>query len=72
MLSKTFPITGFQVRILAPDENVTRTPTNEPLRFVALIKPKYEGLRFEEISLETKSLEKKEVVLSKREPGKDL
>ena len=65
------PITGFQVRILAPDENVTRTPTNEPLRFVALIKPKYEGLRFEEISLETKSLEKKEVVpLSKREPGK--
>ena len=56
---QTFPITGFQVRILAPDENVTRTPTNEPLRFVALIKPKYEGLRFEEISLETKSPRKR-------------
>ena len=65
------PVTGFEVRILAPDENVTRTPRNEPLRFVALIKPKYEGLRFEEISLETKSLEKKEAVpLSKRERGK--
>ena len=65
------PVTGFEVRILAPDENVTRTPSNEPLRFVALIKPKYEGLRFEEISLETKSLEKKEAVpLSKRERGK--
>ncbi|MEC8355187.1 MAG: hypothetical protein VXZ37_01085 [Verrucomicrobiota bacterium] len=65
------PVTGFEVRILAPDENVTRTPSNEPLRFVALIKPKYEGLRFEEISLETKSMEKKEAVpLSKREQGK--
>ncbi|MFL2912912.1 MAG: hypothetical protein ACJZ5X_05585 [Opitutales bacterium] len=65
------PVTGFEVRILAPDENVTRTPSNEPLRFVALIKPKYEGLNFEEISLETKSLEKKEAVpLSKRERGK--
>ena len=65
------PVTGFEVRILAPDENVTRTPSNEPLRFVALIKPKYEGLSFEEISLETKSLEKKEAVpLSKRERGK--
>ena len=34
------PVTFFDVRILTPDENVTRTPSNEPLRFVASVKPK--------------------------------
>jgi hypothetical protein len=28
------PVTHFDVRILSPDENVTHTPSNEPLRFV--------------------------------------
>ena len=37
------PVTNFEVRILAPDENVTRTPSNEPLRFVALVKAKKEN-----------------------------
>ena len=61
------PLTLYDVRILAPDENVTRTPSNEPLRFVTIIKPKKEGLTFKEISLETKSLkESKDVPLSKR------
>ena len=65
------PVTNFEVRILAPDENVTRTPSNEPLRFVALVKAKKENAKFEEISLETKAVKQKEqVYLTKRETGK--
>ncbi|MEC8044303.1 MAG: hypothetical protein VX130_06910, partial [Verrucomicrobiota bacterium] len=65
------PITNFEVSILAPDENVTRTPSNEPLRFVTVVKVKREGIRFEEISLETKTVEEQNAVdLVKREPGK--
>lgn len=61
------PVTFFDVRILAPDENVTRTPSNEPLRFVALIKPKKEGKAFKNITLETKTIkDSKEVTLTKR------
>ena len=63
------PVTSFDVRILAPDENVTRTPSNEPLRFVALIKPKKEGNTFKRITLETKTIkDSKEVTLTKRNP----
>ena len=65
------PITNFEVSILAPDENVTRTPSNEPLRFVTLVKVKREDIRFEEISLETKTVEERNAVdLIKRESGK--
>jgi len=65
------PITNFEVSILAPDENVTRTPSNEPLRFVTVVKIKREGIRFEEISLETKTVEEHNAIdLIKREPGK--
>ena len=65
------PVTHFDVRILLPDENVTRTPSNEPLRFVTLVKPKREGITYKNVTLETKAFDKKEqLALSKREKGK--
>ena len=65
------PVTFFDVRILTPDENVTRTPSNEPLRFVASVKPKKEGRIFKEVTLETKTPEKtNDVILSQRNPEK--
>ena len=68
---RTFPCGYYDVRILSPDENVTRTPSNEPLRFVTLIKPKKADKTFKEITLETKTKEKnKDVTLSKRSPEK--
>ena len=63
------PVSYYDVRILSPDENVTRTPSNEPLRFVTLIKPKKADKTFKEITLETKTKkENKDVTLSKRSP----
>ena len=65
------PVTFFDVRILTPDENVTRTPSNEPLRFVASVIPKKEGKIFKEVTLETKTPGKtKDVILSQRNPEK--
>lgn len=65
------PVSYYDVRILSPDENVTRTPSNEPLRFVTLIKPKKADKTFKEITLETKTKkENKDVTLSKRSPEK--
>lgn len=62
------PVTHFAVRILSPDENTTRTPSNEPLRFVASIKAKRKNLSFEKVSLETRSpAESKITGLAKRE-----
>lgn len=65
------PVTNFDVRILSPDENVTRTPTNEPLRYVVLVKSKREGIGFKQVTLETKTVNKKEqLALTRREQGK--
>ena len=65
------PVTFFDVRILTPDENVTRTPSNEPLRFVASVIPKKAGKKFKEVTLQTKTLEDtKDIVLTKRNPEK--
>jgi hypothetical protein len=61
------PVTLFDVRILTPDENVTRTPSNEPLRFVASVRPKKEGKTFKEVTLQAKtSGDTKDFILNKR------
>ncbi len=63
------PVSFYEVRILAPDEKVTRTPGNEPLRFLISIKTKKEGRAFKEISLETRTIhESKDVTLVSRNP----
>ena len=65
------PVTFFDVRILTPDENVTRTPSNEPLRFVASVIPKKEGKTFKEVTLETRTLNDiKNIILTKRSQEK--
>ena len=65
------PVTFFDVRILTPDENVTRTPSNEPLRFVASVIPKKEGKIFKEVTLETRTLNDiKNIILTKRSQEK--
>jgi hypothetical protein len=65
------PVTHFEVRVLAPDENTTNTPSNEPLRFVASVKAKRTGLTFDEISLETRTVNEQETTnLVKREEGR--
>ena len=53
------PVSYYDVRILSPDENVTRTPSNEPLRFVTLIKPKKADKTFKRrLPSETKTKKK--------------
>ena len=65
------PVTFFDVRILTPDENVTRTPSNEPLRLVASVIPKKEGKTFKEVTLETRTLNDiKNIILTKRSQEK--
>lgn len=64
------PVTQFNVQILAPDENTTRTPSNEPLRFAVSIESKREGVSFEKVDLETRNkTETKIVGLAKRTGG---
>jgi hypothetical protein len=61
------PVTLYDVVILSPDENVTHTPSNEPLRVVARITPKREGITFKKVNLETKTAQEiRKVDLSKR------